>query len=586
MMADSSAKIVLVQTEIKDQLSTGLVSKVEIVPFLSEDEKPESFETQDLLDKAAYVIYTSGSTGQPKAVPVTHSNLIHSNVARFHFYQDTPSSFLLLSSFSFDSSVAGIFWTLCSGGKLVLPPQRIEQDVEQLSTLIQKERVSHSLMLPSLYQVILTFAAKEKLQSLVAIIVAGEACSKGLINEHFKKLSPVKLYNEYGPTEASVWCIAHEFIKEDNYNTVPIGKAIPNAKTYILDQFMQPVPLGISGELYIGGIGVTKGYLNRPDLTGEKFLPNPFSKGEQIYKTGDVARYRKDGIIDFLGRSDSQVKIRGHRVELEEIRSIILQQKDVNEAVIYIHEENGNKNIIAYLESKVETVEQFVQKELKTKLPSYMVPSSFVVMESLPKLPNGKVDVNHLPSPSLSTSINYVAPANEIQEQLVTIWQEVLNLKQIGIHDNFFDIGGDSIRSIQIIAKARKIGLQLKPASVLEHQTIAQLSEILMSANSEDTWSSIVALKTSGDKVPLFCIHSGGAHVLFYQGLAKNMTIDRPVYAIQPSGIDGDEDYHNSVVEMATDYISEMKKIQQTGPYHLIGTCFGNAVGLEMMHQL
>lgn len=292
----------------------------------------------------AYMIYTSGSTGKPKGVVVTHKNLIHSTCNRAHFYPESPSSFLLLSSFAFDSSIVGIFWTLCTGGKLVLPTYRIEQDLEALGELVRKQLVTHTLLVPSLYTLLLQHIPNQQLETLTSIVVAGEACSASLCRQHFTKFGEdqVKLYNEYGPTEASVWCIAHEIKLEDTTKVIPIGKPISNTQIYLLDDYLQPVPVGIIGEIYVGGDGITKGYWNRPTLTAERFIVNPFSNenSNKLYKTGDLGKYRLDGTIDFIGRKDSQVKIRGYRIELEEIRELIKQHPDVKESVVMIQQQS------------------------------------------------------------------------------------------------------------------------------------------------------------------------------------------------------------------------------------------------------
>jgi amino acid adenylation domain-containing protein len=439
---------------------------------------------ENLLDETAYIIYTSGSTGKPKGVLVTHQNLIHSTSARTSFFEDDMHSFLLLSSFSFDSSVVGIFWSLCSGGTLVLPPKRIEQDIELLASIIRQNSVSHTLLLPSLYQVLLNNIKAIDLSSLKAVIVAGEACSLTLSKSHFKKLPWARLYNEYGPTEASVWCIAHEITSSDR--TIPIGKPISNTSTYVLDDQLNPIPLGVSGELYIGGMGITKGYLNRPELTQERFVENPFEKGSFIYKTGDLAKFRTDGVLEFLGRADEQIKIRGFRVELEEITSHILLEPGVSDAIVEVKEDaNSNKKLVAWIQSEDSNAGKTMLLRLKRSLPNYMIPASVNVLAAFPKLPNGKVDRKKLQESEIEKQglLDIVPPSNEKQKLLVAIWQEVLKIENVGIEDNFFDIGGDSILSIQIIASARRLGLKIGPTQLFEYQNIQALSEHILNEN-------------------------------------------------------------------------------------------------------
>ena len=288
----------------------------------------------------AYVIYTSGSTGKPKGVPISHKNIINSTAGRLAFYPNNPDAFLLMSSISFDSSKAGIFWTLCTGGNLIITENRIEQDISKIETLIEKHAVTHTLMLPSLYKLFLEHGTPSKLGSLNTVMVAGEACFRSLCDMHFDRLPNVNLYNEYGPTEATVWCIAHQIEKSDNSGIIPIGKAVADAKAYLLDKNLKLVPYGAVGEIYIGGPGLAKGYINRAELSERAFITNPYGIGsaEKIYKTGDLGRFRSDGAIEFLGRADHQVKIRGFRVELDEIEKAISINNSVTNVVVMVEE--------------------------------------------------------------------------------------------------------------------------------------------------------------------------------------------------------------------------------------------------------
>uniref|UniRef100_UPI0026141C2B non-ribosomal peptide synthetase n=1 Tax=uncultured Algibacter sp. TaxID=298659 RepID=UPI0026141C2B len=286
----------------------------------------------------AYVIYTSGSTGQPKGVPITHKNILTSTAGRLDFYDENPTAFLLMSSISFDSSKAGIFWTLCTGGNLVIAEKRIEQDLDKIGNIIEKQSISHTLMLPSLYNLILKYVDDKKLQSIKTVIVAGEACTSKLSSTHFKKFTNVKLYNEYGPTEATVWCIAHQIkLENKNNQSIPIGKPVAGAQIYLMDEHLMLVPFGSVGEIYIGGNGLSNGYLNRPSLSSKAFIINPFNHTEKLYKTGDLGKYNNDENIEFLGRADQQIKIRGFRVELNEIEKAIKSyNSSIKNAVVLV----------------------------------------------------------------------------------------------------------------------------------------------------------------------------------------------------------------------------------------------------------
>lgn len=343
MVEDAGVKVILAQEDLSDMIITPDV-QVCILERATKQPPAQASEQLPLItrDDLAYVIYTSGSTGKPKGVAVTHGNLVHSTLARESYYPQQPLSFLLLSSFAFDSSVAGIFWTLSTGGTLILTEHHIEQDMELLADLVATHGVTHTLLLPSLYALLLQHSRPEKLSSLRTVIVAGEACFAALCRSHLKTLPPVELYNEYGPTEATVWCTVHRITEKDVAGPVPIGRPIANTQAYILDHRLQPVPVGVAGELFISGDGVARGYLNNDELTTRVFLPDPFSSNgtQRMYRTGDLARYRRDGVIEYLGRADTQVKIRGYRVELDEIREAILDVRGVRDAEVIALEDD------------------------------------------------------------------------------------------------------------------------------------------------------------------------------------------------------------------------------------------------------
>jgi amino acid adenylation domain-containing protein len=282
----------------------------------------------------AYVIHTSGSTGRPKGVPVTHASLVHSTAARRQHYGAGPERFLLLSSFAFDSSVAGIFWTLCTGGTLVLPAPRVEQDIDQLVRLISAERITHTLCLPTLYALILEHGDPAHMTSLQTVIVAGEACAPGLARRHHEVLPHAKLHNEYGPTEATVWSTVFTVPRDFTGSRVPIGRPTAGTRVYVLDAHRRPVPIGVPGELFIGGRGIAREYLQRPEETAYRFVDDPFAEGSRLYRTGDRVRWLGDGTLDFLGRIDRQVKIRGYRIEPAEIESVLLDHPAVHDCVV------------------------------------------------------------------------------------------------------------------------------------------------------------------------------------------------------------------------------------------------------------
>ncbi len=347
MIEDAEVNLILTQNSLIsffDQFDLGIANVDSEEMRLSTEETELPIVVSNYL---AYIIYTSGSSGQPKGVPITHKNLIDSTQSRLEYYPENPSVFLLMSSLSFDSSIAGIFWTLCTGGTLIISEKRLEQDMDGLESVIYKNKVSHTLMLPTLYSLLLKQSTSKRLESLTTVMVAGEACLVSLAKEHFKLLPTVNLYNEYGPTETTVWCTVHKISKNDLNSSIPIGKSVTNARIYILGQDLNIIPFGAIGEIYVGGTGLTSGYLNRSELTDTVFITNPFTYGanEKIYKTGDLGRYRTDGCIEFLGRVDQQVKIRGHRIELDEVENSILEYGHTEKVAITI-EEIGDENKI------------------------------------------------------------------------------------------------------------------------------------------------------------------------------------------------------------------------------------------------
>jgi acyl-coenzyme A synthetase/AMP-(fatty) acid ligase/acyl carrier protein len=392
--------------------------------------------------------------------------------------------FLLLSSFSFDSSMVGIFWTLCQGGTLVLPPQRIEQDMRQLAKMIAAHQISHVLMLPSLYAILLEQAEPAQLASLQTVIVAGEECRRGLVDRHYAQLPQATLHNEYGPTEATVWSTVYTIPRDFEGNRVPIGRPIANVQNYILDSHGHLAPIGVPGELCVGGAGVTCGYLHRPELTAERFVEHSFA-GEapiRVYHTGDLARILPDGNIEFLGRIDQQVKIRGFRVELGEIEARLGQHPAIRESVVVAYTKNAQATLVAYLVTDWDPppVTDDLRAYLRQRLPDYMLPASFILMEEMPLTPNGKIDRKALPEPDRSRPTltqGYVTPETEIEQLLTTIWQEVLGLDKVGRYDNFFDLGGDSISVMQVMIQVSQVlEIELPPKMLFEMPILADFA--------------------------------------------------------------------------------------------------------------
>ena len=487
VLKDCGAKVLVTQLQLADQLPTHncRIVLLDAGNGALRQESSENLVGRIHPDRPAYIIYTSGSTGQPKGVPITHRNLAYSTAARFRYYKEPIANYLLLSSFAFDSSIAGIFWSLAQGGTLTLPREGAHQEPQELLRLIADYKVSHLLALPSFYQAILEQASAERVSSLKTVIVAGEACSPELVERHYAKLPNAQFFNEYGPTEGTVWSTVH-CCEPDGRRPVPIGRPVPNMSVYILDAALKPVGIGQLGELFIAGPAVASGYLNRPELTAEKFVTTTIYGCEvRLYRTGDLGRFRTDGLIEFHGRIDEQVKIRGYRIELGEIEHLLIQHPDLREAVVVAREDApGDKKLVAYLVPKenarlsIPDVRLFAQ----AKLPQFMVPAQFVSLKALPLTPNGKIDRKALPEPSEleRNEKRYVAPRNQDEEILARIWSDVLKLEAVGIEENFFDLGGHSLLAIQVIARVRdSFKLDLPMAAFFEAPTIGGMAVAL-----------------------------------------------------------------------------------------------------------
>jgi amino acid adenylation domain-containing protein/thioester reductase-like protein len=443
-------------------------------------------------ENLAYLIYTSGSTGRPKGAIISRSNLLHSTVARIQWYGAPVGRFLLLSPYSFDSSIAGIFWALCSGGTLILTPGELHKDPAAIADIMETQEITTLLATPTLYTNMLESCSDKKLHGWKTAIVAGQACAAELVRNHYRLFPSVVMHNEYGPTEATVWSTAERCEPADD--VVLIGKPIPYTSAYALDHQLMAAPVGTPGELFIGGAGVARGYLDLPELTAERFLPDPFSSqpGARMYRTGDRARFCPDGRIEYLGRADWQIKIRGHRIEPEEVESAIRSIPGICDAAVATSSQaGGDARLVGYIvaDDKQSPSVQSIRAELERLLPAYMIPSLFVFLDSLPTGPNGKLDRRRLPEPvdAQRATAEFVAPRNELEQTLADIWAAVLQAPPVGMRDDFFGLGGDSIMSIQIIARAKQAGINITPIQLLQARTIENLAGMIRSSDSVQT---------------------------------------------------------------------------------------------------
>ncbi|MBW4685857.1 MAG: amino acid adenylation domain-containing protein [Komarekiella atlantica HA4396-MV6] len=491
MLKDAQVSVLLTSSV---QLDTLLESQSQVI-CLDTDWQTISQESQEnpihqtQPENLAYVIYTSGSTGTPKGVMIQHRSLAcYINTACKEFELKTTQRVLQFASISFDTAAEEIFPCLICGAALILRTDEMLSSIPQFLQQCRDWEVTVLDLPTAFWHQITAELATSNLalpDSLRLVIIGGErADKKHLITWQQQVSQRVRLVNSYGPTETTIVATLCD-LSGSMASEVPIGKAIPQVQTYVLDPYLQLVPVGTPGELYIGGVGVARGYLNRPDLTAERFIPSPYSsKGERLYQTGDLVRYLPNGNLEFLGRIDHQVKIRGFRIELAEVEAILNQHLAVREAVVVVSENSeSSKRLVAYVVPYAQTLTiTELRGFLESKLPSYMIPAAFVILEALPLTPNGKVDRKALAIPSTvrpELEEIFIAPQTTIEKQLAVIWAEVLGLKEIGINDNFFRLGGDSILSLQVIFKANQIGLNLTPKQLFQHQTIAQLALVV-----------------------------------------------------------------------------------------------------------
>jgi surfactin family lipopeptide synthetase A len=595
MLADCQARILLTQTQLT---SPRLSRHINTILLDSEQWQTAALETTDLQSTAsfenlAYIMYTSGSTGAPKGVVVTHGNLAHSNQARVQYYKDPVGSFLLLSSYAFDSSVVGIFHSLTTGGTLVMPPPEFRWQPEELARLIAENHISHLLTFPSLYGEVLDHAGPSQIDSLRTVMVAGEACPRQLVDDHYRILPQASLFNEYGPTEATVWSSVYECEPGESYGSVPIGRTIANTRLYVLDRNGQPVPSLVPGELYIAGDGVTRGYWNRSDLTEASFVSDPFAAdpAARLYRTGDMVRYLPDGNLEFLGRRDQQVKIRGLRIELGEVEAILAQHPDVREAVVVTHTNGaGEPQLDAYVATREEfhTSTGELRSFLKSRLPNYMVPSAFHLRRTLPRTPNGKVDRSRL---LLSGNVlEDVAPVevnlprNDVEKRLLAIWQRVLKTDSPDVSQDFFAMGGHSLLAAQLLAGIEKeFGRPLSLAFVFQAPTIEHMAESLSKAGQSLRDRAIVPIQPNGSKPPLFWIRGGPRFRL----LAQKLGLDQPFFGLDLPYSDGSKlPVPYRFEDIAALLVEALKEVQPKGPYFLAGLCVNAVLAYEVARQL
>jgi amino acid adenylation domain-containing protein len=560
-------------------------------------------------DEICYIYYTSGSTGKPKGIAGKIKGISHFVKWEIETFNIVPGwQFSQFTSFTFDAFLRDIFVPLCSGGTICIPPELpARMETKLLIDWIDQNKINLIHCVPSLFGTFINSNLdNQKFNSLRYILMSGETLPVSDVKKWWEVYSNrIKLVNLYGATETTMVKFYHQVQESDlERGFIPIGKPMEGTRAVVLDEYGNVCPRGVFGELYIRTPYRTLGYYKNPELTKQVFVQNPFSENPHdfIYKTGDVVRVLNDGNFQLRGRKDNQVKIRGIRVELGDIENQLRNHHLVKSAVVLAREDNpGDKRLVAYVVPKQEpkpTISE-LRNFLKQKLPDYMVPNAFVFLDIMPLTRNGKVDRHALPASNLAKQeleTNFAAPRDDLERELAQIWEEVLNIKSISVQDNFFDLGGHSLLAVRLFAQIEKrFGISIPLATLFQSGTIETLAKILSQEQqrastykqeeSKTSWSSVVKIQPHGTKVPLFCIHPLGGEILCYRDLAMNLGSDRPVYGLQPQGLDGKLAPYTRVEDMAAHYIQEIQTIQPNGPYFLVGYSFGGTVAFEMAQQ-
>lgn len=610
IQADSQLAAVLTLQKFESLLPVGLPAVCldrdwEVIAAQSV-ENPVSSATPANL---AYVIYTSGSTGLPKGVLIEHRAAINTilDINR-RFGVAAGDRVLAVCSLNFDLSVYDVFGLLGAGGTLILPSPAVAPDLNEWSALMHQHQVTVWNSAPPVMQMLaghLVDRAARLPASLKLVMLSGDwipVTLPSLIRQLKADPSPTQVISLGGATEASIWSNFYAIEQVDpSWKSIPYGRPLANQKFHILDEHQQPVAIGEVGELYIGGAGVARGYHNRPELNASKFIADPFanSPGDQpakLYRTGDLGRYLPDGNMEFLGRIDHQIKIRGFRVELGEIEVALSQHPAVRDCAVLAQDDpSGTQRLVAYLvgdRAEASTITEAVRTLLKAKLPDYMLPSAFLLLDHLPLTPNGKLDRKALPAIEVSALPNpktQVAPRNQTESQLVEIWQEFLNVRPIGITDNFFELGGHSLIAVRLWSKIEQRFGPLPLATLFQAPTIEQLAVRLQPEAQSDSVNcpSLVVMQPGQPdaKPPLFCIHVLGRGLKFYRPLIKYLDPEQPVYGLSTQ-IAGEDFPSNWVEDLAPHYAQQIQTIQPQGPYLLAGVSFGGLIAVEIARLL
>ncbi len=589
MIADAGVDLILHDAPENESALNPSVRAFRITPDAAADE--ESSNNLNLAGEAheiAYVLYTSGSTGRPKGARITRAGLTNYLAWCVEAYEVSKGSGAPVNTaFGFDATVTSLFSPLLAGRRVVLLPE--ESTIEELAALLcVRKGFSLIKITPAQLEMLGQLLPDEDAPGCArAFVIGGEALHRAVLEKWQRHAPQTRLINEYGPTETVVGCAIYEVpgaSATGDGAAIPIGKPIANTSLYILDANGELVPPGVIGELAIGGAGVASGYENRADLTAERFVHDSFRgvPGARMYRSGDLARWRADGELEFLGRADMQVKLRGYRIELGEIESVLREQPGVSECVVSVH----GQSLVAHLVASAQ--ENILRSALAARLPDYMVPGWFVFLDQLPLTTNGKVDRRSLPTPRLERASHSAAPPRDsLEVRLKAIWEEVLPDVSLGIHDNFFESGGHSLLAVRLVARVRREFQRDVPLSVILHSaTIAAMADWLRAEPASLTATALVPIQPRGSRPPVFCVPGAGGNAIYLHNLARQLGPDQPFYGLQGRGMEGEAEPHTTVEAMADYYLDAIRSVQPEGPYSLAGHSLGGWVVFEMTHRL
>jgi amino acid adenylation domain-containing protein len=601
MVEDSGAQVLLTRAALSDRLFFGLSRTLVDLNHCKKQIEEQSSDPLPLLASSAnraYVLYTSGSTGRPKGVEIEHQALTNClcSMVREPGLEETDVM-LAITTLAFDIAGLELFLPLITGARIELVSRDTALDGVALAHLLAISGATVMQATPATWRML--FESGWKGDRRLKALCGGEAMDPNLAARLVRTCGSV--WNMYGPTETTIWSSTEQI----QSNEITIGRPIANTRMYVLDRHQRPVPRGVVGDLWIGGEGVARGYLHRPELTQERFVTDPFFEGTRMFRTGDLARYLPDGRLECLGRLDNQVKIRGYRIELGEIEAVLSSHSQVRDCVVAARKESDNAlRLVAYVVPVLAgglAVEE-LRSRLKATLPDYMIPPVFVFLDAIPHTPNGKVDRNALPAPisgPTESAIGYVAPRNRVEEVMAEIWTEVLGIEKVGVFDHFFELGGHSLSATRLIARLKsafQVDVPLK--SIFVEPTIARMAKHILYdeftqnyyyGGETGRWHRLVPAQPQGSRIPFFLVAGfmdADDTLRVLSRLIPHLGLDQPVYGFQPRWLDGHTERYACVEEVASDFLGELRTVQPRGPYLLGGDCAGGVVALVMAEEL